>query len=257
MQKQKILWFQDGVKLRTSENLWGTIDVLNQRLISLVAHPDFEQEIVDPWLCAENLFRQLDLKDFSVLIDLSGFFGERLRQFNPNLSIVDNFRLSRLRMVSSPRLDGVGFLLSTTPEEVQQIKASFDLSLPLIIDDVSWSGRTVIEATKALGIDPRQITCGFLTVNSGDFGENKPGAKQLLEQEGVKVIGGFAVQTPQEDGFHLADFFDHGFLEDRQTFDIMIRIQELREQVELLGESKIKDLLVCSSGKSFSEGLNF
>lgn len=229
MQKQRILWFQDGVKMKSPRQVWDKIDGLNNKLIDITKADDFEHGFIRPEVCAENLFNQINPREFTAIVDLSGMFGDFLRQTHPGISVVDTFRLSRIRVVSSPRLDGVGFIMSLSQDQVRKITESTDLSHPLFLDDVSWSGRTVVEAAKVLGAELNNSTFGFLSANIGTFGEGKPGAIQLLEHAGGKTFVGFPVETPRDDGFHLADFFNNPFIGDQETFDTIIGIQKLRE----------------------------
>ena len=241
MKEQAIVWFQDGVKLRSPEKKWGEIDMLTERLISLIGHPEFNHLIIKPENCMRQLRGKLDspTTNFSAVIDLAGF-GQRVENFlpEPNPPVIGRFRLSRVRNVLSPRLDGCGHLLSIPQDKSQRLISQVDISQPLLVDDVGWSGRTVLEAAKILGIDTQRVTVAFLVGNAGSFGENKPGAVGLLENVGIKVISGELVETPKDDGFHLSDFFDHPFIPEGEIFDVVIRIQQLREEMMICDEQR-------------------
>ncbi|MBI4096530.1 MAG: hypothetical protein HY425_02305 [Candidatus Levybacteria bacterium] len=237
MNNQRILWFQDGVKFSTQARMWEKIDALTQKLIDLASNRDFEHVVVDPVSCAQKLFRQTDMRDYSCVIDLSGFFGEIIKRNSPQISVVSNFRLSRIRIVSSPRLDGSGFLVSLNNQEVKKIKDNIDLSRPLLLDDVAWSGRTIVEAIKILGIDPTTTTVGLLATNDGNFGEGKPGALGVLKEKGITILPGETISTPQDDGFHLADFFN--FSPDENLFNSILEIWIKRKKMQnLSGETR-------------------
>lgn len=222
--QQKVLLFQNGAKLKAHPSRWADIDQVTKELIARIKHPAFEYAIVDPVVCLENLFSNLNIAGFSCIIDLTRVLGQNL---DPDIPRVDNFHLSRLRVISSPRLDGHGFLINLSPREVDRIKSTFDLSRPLFLDDVSWSGRTILEAAKVLSIDTRCVSAGLLVTNEGDFGESNPGAAQLLREQGISLFTGKVVFSPNEDGFHLADFSIPEPTED--VFDTFIQIQKLRE----------------------------
>lgn len=234
MIKQRILWFQDGVKFTTPISKWNKIDMLTQNLITLAGNRNFEHVIVDPISCAQKLFQQIDVKEYSCVVDLSGFFGKTIRKNFPEVSVVDSFRLSRVRMVSSPRLDGSGFLVSLSSQQIKNLKDNIDLNRPLLLDDVAWSGRTIVEGIKILGLDPTITTVGLLSTNEGDFGEGKPGASGILKEKGIRILSGEIISTPQDDGFHLADFLN--FIPDENVFDDILKIWE-REGTE--NEKKI------------------
>ncbi|QQG44002.1 MAG: hypothetical protein HYW86_04020 [Candidatus Roizmanbacteria bacterium] len=242
MENQKIVWFQDGVKLKAPKSQWEKIDSLNRQLINLAGHPSFDHQIIEPVECVRNLFSQINFHQHSVIIDLSGMFGEDLKKTFPRLPVVDNFRLSRVRVITSPRLDGVGHLITLNSKELAELKNSADLSHPLFIDDICWSGRTALDAVKIIGADLSNTTFGFLTLNRGNFGESVPCPVQIFEQSGAKVLNGIAVHTPQDDGFHLADFFENPSTSNPDVFGIIIRIQELRERAATSDETAKKTL---------------
>lgn len=258
MKEQAIIWFQDSVKLRSPKKKWGEIDMLTERLIGIIGHPAFEHRIIKPEVCMRLLREQLLSVDwdFSVVVDLGGF-RHWTEDFLPNLKpVLSKFHLSRVRNVTSPRLDGCGHLLALNPVEVERIRTKMDMTRPLFLDDVGWSGRTCLEAVKALGASSSIF--GFLVANTGDFGEGKPGATQLLEDSGAKVVTGQFVETPRDDGFHLSDFFDHPFISEVEVFSTIVRIQELREELMVCDdtrrkqvEQEIKSLLINNRSSLF------
>lgn len=238
MNKQRVLWFQDSIKLKTSESRWRDIDQLTKELFTRIGHPEFEQVIIDPLVCVNGLFQQLDLRSFSCVIDLSGFLGKVLIDQNHLTPVIDDLHLSRVRVVTSPRLDTAGYVVSLGPDEINRIKSTVDLSRPLLLDDISWSGRTLIETVRLLDINHPSATFGLLTVNEGCFGESN-GALQLLLERGGSVFAGSTVVTPRDDGFHLADF-NHPSIE--TIFDIIIKLQKLREKTALAEDKNRKEI---------------
>lgn len=261
MNRQRILWFQDGVKLKASTSQWGQIDTLTQALVALAGNTVFDNAIVDPLPCAENLFKQTNMKDYSCIVDLSGFFGNVIRDTFSNVSVVSNFHLSRIRIVSSSRLDGSGFIVNLNSKEVTSLKNNIDFSKPLFLDDVSWSGRTIAEAIRTLGLDPKTATVGLLVANRGSFGEGKPGAFDILKEKGIQVLAGGNVLTPQDDGFHVADFFNFNLSE--TVFDDILKIWEKRTEMESLPsearrnkENEIKTLLINKKDALFPKAIS-
>lgn len=261
MNRQRILWFQDGVKLRTPMSKWNRIDALTQDLIVMAGNRDFDHVVIDPISCAEKLFKQANMKDYSCIVDLSGFFGRVIREAFPSVSIVDNFHLSRIRTVSSQRLDGSGFLVSLGSKEITNLKDTVDLSRPLFLDDVAWSGRTINEAIKILGVNPELSTVGLLTVNNGTFGERKPSAFDILKEKGIQVLAGHTVSTPQDDGFHVADFFNFNL--DENVFDDIIKIWEKRAESQTLSgqakknsEDEIRNILIRNKDALFPKAIS-
>lgn len=260
MNNQRILWFQDGVKFTTPISEWGRIDSLTQNLVALAGNRDFDHVVIDPISCAEKLFKQINIQDYSCIIDLSGFFGEIIKKIFPEASIVKNFRLSRIRTVSSPRLDGSGFVVSLNNQQVKELKNGIDLSRPLLLDDVSWSGRTISESVRILGINPLSATAGLLVSNNGSFGEGKPGAFDILREKGIQVLTGDFVSTPQDDGFHLADFFN--FSPDENVFDDILRIWEKRKELQASDEVKrniendMKTILITNKDALFPKAVS-
>jgi hypothetical protein len=142
-----------------------------------------------------------------------------------------DFDLSRLKNIVSPKMDGVGYILKGTDNR-ETIKRRFDISRPLILDDVGWSGRSALETLKILDFDPTRTTFAFLVLNRGNFGP-KAGAFGLLQNLGSSIFSGLDVTTPLDDGFHLIDFaiqnISAGQLE--EAIEIILSVQKLREQM--------------------------
>lgn len=231
MQNQRILWFQDGAKLGRHWSKWQEIDSLTQRLVSLSGDPSFTHSIVNPLPHMETLFKCLNFNEFSTVCDLTGGkFTPFIHSASPSTEVISSLHLSRIRVVSSPRMDGIGHFVSLSSPELSQIKKRFDFSHPLLLDDVCWSGRTVKDSIDLLGISPETVTFGSLVINTGSFGVDKPGAASVLSTMGIKVVSADTVNTPEDDGFHLADFFTHPQLGTEAGFGLIVNIQTLREQ---------------------------
>lgn len=262
---QRILLFQDGAKLQSPIEKWRYINVLTHALIQLIREPGFEYAIVDPVVCAKKLQDQIRPDEFSCIIDLSGLFGKTLQL--EGVTTIDEFHLSRLRKVSSPLFDGVGFLVNipsyrieAIKERIQAIKEKDERPF-LVLDDVGWSGRTVRQAVTMLGISPDNATLGFLVGNKGVFGQAKTEIEKL-EEAGFRVLMGEEVVTPRDDGFHLADFS----LNNDSVFDIFLEIQALRERLpssfddngkkrkEIL--KTIQEILESEQKKLFPKGMS-
>lgn len=236
--KPSVLWFQDGIKLQSPNQEWRNIDVLTEELIRLVGHPGFKHEIIFP----ENCQLVFPVTRDHTIVDLSGFTMQSVVENWPFLPVVEKFRISRVRNVSSQRLDGCGFTVSMTPKEIKGLSSSVNLENPVLIDDVAWSGRTALESIRLLGLNPTKTMLSVLVINVGNFGERKPGAADLLKSKGVRVSGGIEVKTPEEDGFHLADFFQNRTIADKEVFGVIIHIQRLRELMQSSDEEGRKNL---------------
>lgn len=229
--------FTDSVLAGITKRKWDLINFGSLTCVfQKIVRPGIVVEVVDPIKCLDLLLSQIRLDDFTTIIDLTGFWGKFLKEHFPNMPpIVDNFYLSRLRRVDSPRLDGVGFVINLIPEEIQTIKERNDLSRPLIFDDVGWSGRTIIQSTSILGLSPEKTTTAFLCGNNGNFGE-KPAGVGYLRDLGFPVFVGEEIFSPSDDGFHLADF-PHSNLE--EVFPLFLQIQKLRERGDEDGLKRI------------------
>ncbi len=200
--EQRILWFLDSAALTTAPGRLPELAETTKELIAASGHSTFQHEVVDPFPCLDRLIQQLELRDFSVIIDLTQAVHTHI-QPEANIPVVADFHISRLRKVSSGRLDGFGHLVSLNEDEITSRKSHFDFSRPLILDDVGWSGKTIVETMHLFTLDPAHTTVGFLAVNTGTFGEGKQGAHAQLTRMGVNVLSGMEVRTPADDGFHL------------------------------------------------------
>ena len=199
---QRILWFLDSAALTTAPERLPDLSVATTELIAAAGNSDFQHEIVDPFPCLDRLTQQLQIRDFSAIIDLTQVIHPHLQHWD-DIPVISDFHISRLRKISSSRLDGCGHVVSLTDDDISSRSASIDFSRPLILDDVGWSGKTIVETMRMFNLKPTQTTVGFLVTNTGNFGEGKPGAFDQLTRMGVSVLSGMEVHTPADDGFHL------------------------------------------------------
>ncbi len=240
MNKQRILWFQDSLKLKTPEHKHGGIDAWSLQLIDTAGNKEFDHVLVDPIENIDHLKTNLDLKEFSVAIDLSGSIGTNL--VDAQVPLLTDIHASRMRNVVSERMDGIGNLFSKPiPSMKAQIEHA-DTSHPLLLDDVCWSGRTFEAVIEKLGLVPELTTVACLVANAGTFGETVRGGKQRLEQNGARVVSALDVHTPFDDGFHLEDFVHNGKVSQGLAFEIMLEIQHRRESPHP-NRKEIEDLL--------------
>lgn len=203
---------------------WSRLVELHEDLASKIGRQGFEHQVVHPIDCLTQVAGQIKDGNFSSIIDLTGWLTPAIRELFPSTPIINEFSLSRVRLVSSPMLETTGYTVSHMPHELKKLRDVLDLSRPLIVDDVSFSGWTSRKTMELWGIDPTSATHAFLIANTGDLGPN-PGAVKMLEGIGSKVISGLEITTPNDDGWHMKDLFWHSRMED--AFILAMRFQEL------------------------------
>lgn len=203
---------------------WNRVTELEKSLVGIIGNPNFNHEIIHPIPCLDNIAGQLKGRKFSAVLDLTGWLSPAMQELLPNTPVEDRFSLSRVRIVSSPKLETTGYRISMSPDEIDEAKKTLDLSKPLIVDDVSFSGWTSRKAMNLWGINPKDATHAFLIANTGDLG-NDLGAVPMLEAMGSKVVSGFEITTPQDDGWHLKDLHQNPNLE--QSFFLALFFQEI------------------------------
>lgn len=225
----RITWFADEIIATARPNQWQSIAEASQQLLRLIGNEEFAHEIILPQRCLPPLAEALQREKFSVIIDLTGgWLGESLKGVFPSTPIVKDFHISRVREVSNPELPTTGHVLNISRQETKALSRTLDMSAPLIIDDVSFSGFSSHVAMQHFGLQPEQTSHAFLVLNVGDLGP-QPGAKHMLEATGSKVFGGQTINTSEnEDGWHLKDLIDHGSLE--RTLGLVLPIQEFLEK---------------------------
>jgi hypothetical protein len=238
MKKQKMLWFQDDLKLGARKSCWQRIDSLTGALVRAVGHPNMDHEIVDPRPHISALAEKLP-RDATCVIDLTnGQLMGVLSGLFESSTLVTGFHLSRLRVVSSARLDGSGFMLNKTVREFAALPSLIDTFRTVILDDVGWSGRSALEVCRLFGLPVAQTTFGFVMGNAGEFGPS-PGAVNLLQSLGGRVVTGGLVATPRDDGFHVSDFCSTNNISHSELIEALLVIQSLREHAaQFPGESK-------------------
>jgi len=245
MEKERIFWFNDGLCLNSPPQNWGGIHAWSQNLITQVDDGNRLHKIVNPLGTIEGVLEFVEKMHPTVVVDLTGSLENVLENFLPASKILSNFHISRIRKVNSPRLDGVGFLLSHSPREMQARSDDFDFSGPLLIDDVVWSGRTILVASDTLNLSRQNTSIATFCMNKGNFGRN-PGAFDILGSKGFKrIFCGVDVFTPEDDGFHTKDLIKPNVIFNPDVFETIIRIQELREQDEVLKEQDHIELETC------------
>ncbi|MFA5136601.1 MAG: hypothetical protein WC489_04365 [Patescibacteria group bacterium] len=121
-------------------------------------------------------------------------------------------------------------MVSLSKNELEFLAQGLDLEKPLIFDDVAWSGRTCLDVAALLRCNTADITFAFLAANNGTFGEGKPGAVDLLRSKQAQVEAGVMIATPQDDGFHVEDFFKNPHITHEKTFHTVLELQKAREQ---------------------------
>ena len=218
----------DETLISSRPSNWEDVAVLAAELVSLIGSPSFHHEIVEPVSCLTNVANKLRGKRFSCIFDLTGWLSLAAKELFPDTQIVEEFSLSRIRQVSSPKLETTGYLLSMSIPEINQARQSLDLTRPLVIDDVSFSGRTGLATMRLWGLGPEKTTHAFLIANTGNFGERNEGAVGLLTGLGSEVVSGFDIKTPKDDGWHLKDLHQNPNLE--QAFVLAIAYQEIIKQ---------------------------
>lgn len=202
---------------------WQRVRQLEDALVGAIGNPSFRHEIVDPIPCLQETARQLRGREFSCILDLTSWLTPAMRELFPNTPIENQFSLSRLRVVSSLKLETTGYKISIFPKEVEKIKRNLDLSHPLVVDDVSFSGWTSRKTMDILGLCPEQTTHAFLIANTGNLGPEL-GAVPMLQASGSKVVFGYELITPQDDGWHLNDLHQNPYLD--QAFILALLFQE-------------------------------
>lgn len=221
--QNRIVWMMDETIANARPSNWQRVRQLEGELVGAIGNSSFRHEIVDPIPCLRETVIQLRGSDFSCVVDLTGWLTPAMRELFPNTPIENRFSLSRVRVVSSPNLETTGYKVSMFPEEIEEVRQAMDMTRPLILDDVSFSGWTSRKTMDILGVDPEATTHAFLIANTGNLG-NDPGAVPMLESMGSKVIFGHELKTPQDDGWHLKDLHQNPNLD--QAFVLALLFQE-------------------------------
>ena len=202
-EQKRIVWMMDESLADSNPQNWERIRELYRNLIGLIGNNEFNHVLADPVPSFHNLAEQLKEREFSAIIDLTGWSRAFFEELFPDTPIIDDFGMSRIRDVSDPDLTTTGHLLKVTPERVEAIKREQDLSQILIFDDVSFSGGTGVSTANILEVNG-STTHAYLIANTGDCPALK-GATRRLEELGHEVLFGYEMDVPQDDGWHLKD----------------------------------------------------
>jgi hypothetical protein len=129
----------------------------------------------------------------------------------------NSFSIGRIREATKVDLPTSGHILSHNTEEIRDQLIDLDTSRILLLDDTSFSGTTslLVEDLLMQSFPEREIqfTHGFLIVNTGKLG-NQDGAYSQISKSGSRVISGFKMETPKDDGWHFFDIVDQDHIED-------------------------------------------
>lgn len=227
---KRIIWMLDDTLIKSAPNQWPSIRQKTFNIFQQFGNPNMEHVIADPEPLLNNLATQLAGREFSCIIDLSGWMSDTLSSVIKTNQIIKEFRLSRIREASSPSLPTSGHIVSLTESECNRLSIQADLSRPLILDDTSFSGNTSLITMKLLGINPETATHGFLTLNEGNFDKEEekiPGAKDRLESLGSSTFSGMTFKTPIDDGWHITDTWNHPKL--KESLVVSRLIQEIMQ----------------------------
>lgn len=221
----RIVWMSDEIIAQTSPKNWKHVMDKSRILFNIIGNKQFNHDVVAPQEHISIIANKLIRDHFSVIVDLTGgWMSESLKNIFPSTPIFTDLHISRVRTVSRPELPTSGHILSLSHEELESHKRSFDFTKPLILDDVSFSGFSSDVAMQTLSLKPDNTTHAFFIINEGN-----PGAKQLLESKGSRIIFGHTLNTSEgDDGWHIKDITHHPHLE--QTLGVVPIIQELHEK---------------------------
>ena len=129
----------------------------------------------------------------------------------------NSFSIGRVREATKVDLPTSGHILSHNTEEIRNQLIDLDTSRILVLDDTSFSGTTslLVESLLKQAFPDRKIKYihGFLIVNTGKLG-NLDGAFSQISKSGSRVISGFRMETPKDDGWHFFDIVDQDHIED-------------------------------------------
>lgn len=223
LNQNRIVWMMDETIANARPSNWQRVRQLEDDLVNAIGNSSFKHEIVGPIPCLQETAKQLRGRNFSSIFDLTGWLTPAMQELFPDTPIENRFSLSRVRVVSSPKLETTGYKISMFQEEIEKVKRSLDLSHPLVVDDVSFSGWTSRKTMDIWGLHPEQTTHAFLIANTGNLGL-EAGAVPMLRSLGSEVVFGHELTTPQDDGWHLKDLHQNPNLD--QAFVLALLFQE-------------------------------
>ena len=205
-----IFWMTDELFARARSNDWQAVEEKSAELIGLIGREDFDHTIISPDSCIGPLARSLAGRSFSAVIDLTdnGWLSRGLGiALHRDIPVLTNVHISRVREISDPGLPTSGHIIKTPKEDIIRITETIDLSKPLVLDDVSFSGKSSELVMQLLGLDPRETAHGFLITNTGNLGPHVKGAWSRLTDSGAQVHTGAVINTSEgDDGWHIKDF---------------------------------------------------
>lgn len=235
LNQNRIVWMLDESIAHSKPSDWEKIVALEGALVDLIGNPEFKHELPNPIEGLTTITRELKGEEFTAVIDLTGWLSPSLRDLFPDIPVVNRFSLSRVRVTSSPNLETSGYTTTMSRDEIEKAKKGLNLEKPLIIDDTTFTGWTSGTTMELWGIEPKNATHAFLIANTGKLGKKQketdpeppPGAVELLQSMGSKVIFGHGLSTPHEDGWHLKDLHQHPKL--AEAFNLGLQVLQLIE----------------------------
>jgi hypothetical protein len=225
----KIHWMLDESIAHSRPTEWGRIISLEKELVNMIGNPNFEHVFPNPIEGLSVIFDQIQHQKYTTIMDLTGWLSPSLKCLFPSTPIINQFSLSRVRVVSSPNLETSGYTVSMNCNEIYQQKQQLDMDRTLIVDDTTFTGWTSLKTMEMWNLNPNSTTHAFLIANTGklDIINNVNGAVANLENHGSTVIFGHELVTPNEDGWHLKDLHQHKNIGD--AFDMGLTILKLIE----------------------------
>ncbi len=212
-----IFWMTDELFAKSRAEDWNAVKKASEELISLIGNERFSHTIISPDSCIGPLVRSLAGHQFSAVVDLTdnGWLSQGLESaLSRGTPIITDLHISRVREISDPTLPTSGHIVRTPLEDVVSLRQTVDFSRSLILDDVSFSGKSSELVMRILGLDPRHTTHGFLITNTGDLGPKTDGAWSRLSKEGARIHTGAVINTSEgDDGWHIKDFVRHEHLD--------------------------------------------
>lgn len=190
---------------------WNRVIELETELVNLIGSPKFDHVLPNPVEGLTSIFHDLRGKQFTAIMDLTGWLLPSLRYLFPDTPIIEGFSLSRVRVVSSPNLETSGYTVSMSPEQITDTSRTLNLDRTLIVDDTTFTGWTSLKTAELWGLHPEMTTYSFLIANTGmlDPENDIRGAVRELQSRGSSVVWGHGLATPAEDGWHLKDLHQH------------------------------------------------
>jgi hypothetical protein len=214
----EIIWMEEELDFRLSPEGVQKAQTLVRSFLDDTLNPEFNHSFSRPNETLPILDKEVDglMGEIPItqVIDLSGGnIASRLASIKgAGLPSWNEFSMSRIRCADEPELPTSGHTVSHSRQELRETLLEQDLSHVLVLDDTSFTGNTsmLIEQLINRAFPDRTIdfSHGFLILNEGRIGDN-PGAKGRLS----RAIGGLAMHTPREDGWHIFDIIRQPNLE--------------------------------------------